>query len=68
MGDAANRGIPAGRHSLPNGAVLLEEALTLGADVVGAIPHFEFTREYGVQSLHIAFDGEEIRPSAGYSL
>ena len=26
------------------------------ADVVGAIPHFEFTREYGVQSLHIAFD------------
>ncbi len=26
-----------------------------GADVVGAIPHFEFTREYGVESLHIAF-------------
>jgi cytosine deaminase len=23
--------------------------------VVGAIPHFEFTREYGVESLHIAF-------------
>jgi cytosine deaminase len=42
--------------SYPNGAALLEEALTLGADVVGAIPHFEFTREYGVQSLHIAFD------------
>lgn len=31
------------------------EALKLGADVVGAIPHFEFTREYGVESLHIAF-------------
>lgn len=40
----------------PNGAALLEEALQLGADVVGAIPHFEFTREYGVQSLHIAFE------------
>ncbi|MFW0764920.1 cytosine deaminase [Trabulsiella odontotermitis] len=41
--------------SYPNGEALLEEALTLGADVVGAIPHFEFTREYGVESLHIAF-------------
>ena len=34
--------------SYPNGAALLEEALKLGADVVGAIPHFEFTRAYGV--------------------
>ena len=34
--------------SYPNGEALLEEALRLGADVVGAIPHFEFTREYGV--------------------
>lgn len=41
--------------SYPDGAALLEEALTLGADVVGAIPHFEFTREYGIESLHIAF-------------
>ncbi|HDS1116831.1 TPA: cytosine deaminase [Pluralibacter gergoviae] len=41
--------------SYPNGAALLEKALELGADVVGAIPHFEFTREYGVESLHIAF-------------
>lgn len=41
--------------SYPNGEVLLEEALRLGADVVGAIPHFEFTREYGVESLHKAF-------------
>lgn len=32
--------------SYPNGEALLEEALRLGADVVGAIPHFEFTREY----------------------
>ncbi len=42
--------------SYPNGEALLEEAITLGADVVGAIPHFEFTREYGVESLHIAFE------------
>lgn len=56
MGDAANRRVPQeGILSYPNGAALLEEALKLGADVVGAIPHFEFTREYGVQSLHIAF-------------
>jgi len=42
--------------SYPNGEALLEEALKLGADVVGAIPHFEFTREYGVESLHKAFE------------
>ncbi len=42
--------------SYPNGRALLEEALVLGADVVGAIPHFEFTREYGIESLHIAFE------------
>ena len=42
--------------SYPNGKALLEEALELGADVIGAIPHFEFTREYGVESLHYVFD------------
>ncbi|BCQ33023.1 cytosine deaminase [Erwinia rhapontici] len=41
--------------SYPDGEALLEKALQLGADVVGAIPHFEFTREYGVESLHRAF-------------
>lgn len=41
--------------SYPNGEALLEEALRLGADVVGAIPHFEFTREYGIESLHKTF-------------
>ncbi|MCX8958884.1 cytosine deaminase [Erwinia psidii] len=41
--------------SYPDGELLLEEALKLGADVVGAIPHFEFTREYGVESLHKTF-------------
>lgn len=42
--------------SYPNGKALLEEALKLGADVIGAIPHFEFTREYGVESMHYIFD------------
>lgn len=41
--------------SYPDGAALLEEAVRLGADVIGAIPHFEFTREYGIESLHTAF-------------
>ncbi|WP_310597614.1 cytosine deaminase [Aeromonas aquatica] len=41
--------------SYPNGRALLEEALRLGADVIGAIPHFEFTREYGIESLHHIF-------------
>jgi cytosine/creatinine deaminase len=42
--------------SYPNGRELLEEALRMGADVVGGIPHYEFTREYGVQSVKIAFE------------
>ncbi|WP_221436247.1 cytosine deaminase [Aeromonas caviae] len=42
--------------SYPNGKALLEEALKLGADVIGAIPHFEFTREYGVESLYYVFE------------
>lgn len=42
--------------SYPNGKELLEEALKLGADVVGGIPHFEFTREYGVESMKVVFD------------
>ncbi|WP_208585561.1 cytosine deaminase [Gracilibacillus suaedae] len=45
-----------GYLSYPNGAELVEEALRMGADVVGGIPHFEFTRENGVESMKIAFD------------
>ncbi len=40
--------------SYPNGLGLLESALKMGADGVGAIPHYEFTREYGVESLNLA--------------
>ena len=42
--------------SYPKGAELLEQALKMGADAAGAIPHFEFTREYSVESLNICFD------------
>ena len=42
--------------SYPNGAKLLEQALEMGADAAGAIPHFEFTREYSVESLNICMD------------
>ncbi len=42
--------------SYPNGTELLEESLKMGADAVGGIPHFEFTREYGVDSMKVAFD------------
>lgn len=37
--------------SYPNGKGLMEQALEIGADVIGGIPHFEFTREYGVESM-----------------
>lgn len=42
--------------SYPNGEALLDQAMAMGADVVGGIPHFEFTREYGVESMHIVFN------------
>lgn len=41
-----------GIMSFPNGNQLVENAVKMGADVIGAIPHFEFTREYGVESLN----------------
>ena len=40
--------------SFPNGKELMKKAVELGADAVGAIPHFEFTREYSVESLNFA--------------
>ncbi|MBO0440791.1 cytosine deaminase [Candidatus Enterococcus ikei] len=42
--------------SFPHGKELLEEAMKLGADGVGAIPHFEFTREYAVESINYCID------------
>ncbi|CAO1668661.1 cytosine deaminase [Halomonas sp. MES3-P3E] len=40
-----------GLLSYPGGEKLMEEALEFGADVVGGIPHFEYTRELGVASM-----------------
>lgn len=45
-----------GIESYPNGRQLMEDALKMGADCVGAIPHFEFTREYSVSSLNYAME------------
>lgn len=42
--------------SYPNGKQLMRDAVKLGADCVGAIPHFEFTREYSVESLNFAME------------
>ena len=45
-----------GYYAYDGGAELVEEALRQGADVVGGIPHFEFTREDGVRSVQKAFE------------
>jgi len=41
--------------SYPKGAELMEEAMKLGADAVGGIPHFEHTREMGAASVKETF-------------
>ncbi|MGA7833808.1 MAG: cytosine deaminase [Acidimicrobiales bacterium] len=43
-----------GIESFPNGEGLMEESVRRGVDVIGAIPHFEDTREDGVRSLEFA--------------
>ncbi|MGF1496761.1 MAG: cytosine deaminase [Elainellaceae cyanobacterium] len=45
-----------GIYGSPKNLELLEEALKLGADVVGGIPHYELTREDGVRSVHKIFE------------
>ncbi|HEX6489111.1 MAG TPA: cytosine deaminase [Candidatus Dormibacteraeota bacterium] len=45
-----------GIMSFEGGAELMRKAVELGCDVVGAIPHFELTREYGEQSVKFAFE------------
>jgi cytosine/creatinine deaminase len=41
--------------SFPDGQELMRRAVALGADVIGGIPHFELTREMGVDSVKFAF-------------
>lgn len=45
-----------GYYAYKGGAELVEEALRMGADVVGGIPHFEFTKELGEKSVKKAFE------------
>ncbi|GAA1147253.1 cytosine deaminase [Nocardioides aquiterrae] len=42
--------------SFPDGEELITEAARRGVDVIGAIPHYEDTREDGVRSVEIAVD------------
>lgn len=44
-----------GLLNFENGFELIEEALQMGADAIGAIPHFEDTREDSVESLKRIF-------------
>ncbi|OEO23867.1 cytosine deaminase [Pseudomonas marincola] len=45
-----------GIESFKNGRALMEQAVELGADVVGGIPHFENTRDQGVSSIKFLMD------------
>ena len=44
-----------GIMSFPNGRELMREAMELGCDLVGGIPHFEWTRDMGVEEVHYTF-------------
>ena len=41
-----------GMYTYKGGRDLVEEALKMGADVVGGIPHYEPAREFGEKSVH----------------
>ncbi len=41
-----------GMYTYKGGRDLVEEALKMGADVVGGIPHYEPAREFGERSVH----------------
>lgn len=42
--------------SVRNGKENMIRALDAGMDVVGGIPHYEYTREYGIESLRYIFE------------
>ena len=44
-----------GIYSFDGGPDLMRRAVAMGADVVGGIPHFEMTREMGVESVKFSF-------------
>lgn len=41
--------------SFPNGQELMRKAMELGCDLVGGIPHYEWTHDMGVEDVHYAF-------------
>jgi cytosine deaminase len=45
-----------GMFSFEGGDELVKKAVEMGADVVGGIPHYEITREYGVENVKFAMD------------
>lgn len=45
-----------GIYSFDDGERLMREAVRLGADVVGGIPHYELTREYGERSVRFVME------------
>lgn len=44
-----------GIFSFPQGRELMRRAMEMGCDLVGGIPHYEGTRERGVEDVHYAF-------------
>lgn len=42
--------------SVAGGKELMEKAMDMGVDCVGGIPHYEFTRELGIESIQYIFD------------
>src|SRR6266581_4659118 len=44
-----------GIMSFPNGRELMRQAMEMGCDLVGGIPHYEWTRDMGVEDIHYAF-------------
>ncbi len=44
-----------GIMSFPNGRELMRNAMELGCDLVGGIPHYEWTRDMGVEDIHYGF-------------
>jgi len=42
--------------SFPDGPELIREAMRLGCDAIGGIPHYEWTREDGVAEVQFIFD------------
>ncbi len=42
--------------SVKGGKELMKNAMAAGMDCVGGIPHYEFSREYGVESIRFIYD------------